>query len=214
MDYPVLYSFRRCPYAMRARMAILLANFKCELREVHLKNKPQQMLSISPKGTVPVMVNKSGVIEESLEIIDWIMASKAIFKNNLNSDQINQTNTVVKLFDESFKYNLDRYKYAQRFDANPLHYRKICVDYLKEIEICIKGDWFFGNDIQKIDICILPFIRQFRIADIEWFDSFKEIPNIQNYLNGFLSSSILKNVMQKYDPWEEGDDLLIFPKGQ
>ena len=214
MDYPVLYSFRRCPYAMRARMAILLANFKCELREVHLKNKPHQMLSISPKGTVPVMVNKSGVIEESLEIIDWIMASKAIFKNNLNSDQINQTNTVVKLFDESFKYNLDRYKYAQRFDANPLHYRKICVDHLKEIEMCIKGDWFFGNDIQKIDICILPFIRQFRIADMEWFDNFKEIPNIQNYLNSFLSSSILKNVMQKYDPWEEGDDLLIFPKDQ
>jgi glutathione S-transferase len=172
------------------------------------------MLSISPKGTVPVMVNKSGVIEESLEIIDWIMASKTIFKNNLNADQINQTDAVVKLFDESFKYNLDRYKYAQRFDANPLHYRKICVDHLKEIEMCIKGDWFFGNDIQKIDICILPFIRQFRIADIEWFDNFKEIPNIQNYLNGFLSSSILKNVMQKYDPWEEGDDLLIFPKGQ
>jgi glutathione S-transferase len=120
----------------------------------------------------------------------------------------------VKLFDESFKYNLDRYKYAQRFDAKPLHYRKICVDHLKEIEMCIKGDWFFGNDIQKIDICILPFIRQFRIADMEWFDNSKEIPNIQNYLNGFLSSSILKNVMQKYDPWEEGDDLLIFPKGQ
>ena len=80
--------------------------------------------------------------------------------------------------------------------------------------MCIKGDWFFGNDIQKIDICILPFIRQFRIADIEWFDNFKEIPNIQNYLNSFLSSSILKNVMQKYDPWEEGDDLLIFPKDQ
>ena len=83
MDYPVLYSFRRCPYAMRARMAIFLANFKCELREVHLKNKPHQMLSISPKGTVPVMVNKSGVIEESLEIIDWVMASKTIFKRDI-----------------------------------------------------------------------------------------------------------------------------------
>ena len=214
MKYPILYSFRRCPYAMRARMALSLANIKCDLREVHLKNKPQEMLSISPKGTVPVMINELGVIEESLDIINWVLSFNNIFINKLTENEIKQTDEVIKLFDEKFKYKLDRYKYAKRYDDNPIYYRKICIDYLKEIETLIKGNWFYGDDIQKVDICILPFIRQFRIADIEWFDSFKEIPNTKKYLNNFLTSSLLKNIMQKYIPWEEGSDLVIFPKDQ
>ena len=215
MKKPILYSFKRCPYAMRARMAIFLTNTECELREVHLKNKPQSMLDLSPKGTVPVLkIDNNTVIDESLEIVEWALDINNIFINQLRPDQQALTKELIILFDEEFKFNLDRYKYSVRYeDANPLESRSKCLEILKTIEKTISSShWFFGNSLNKLDICILPFIRQFRIADPEWFDSLDEIKQVQLWLEHFLESSLLANIMNKIDPWKEGDQILIFPQ--
>ena len=116
---PILYSFKRCPYAMRARMALKLGNIKCELREVELSNKPEHMIKISPKATVPVLITDGIVIEESIDIINWAIKKKNIFKNNISKKDELLTEEIIELFDTEFKYHLDRYKYSSRYkDSN------------------------------------------------------------------------------------------------
>ena len=215
MEKPILYSFKRCPYAMRARMIIFLTDIQCELREVHLKNKPQSMLDLSPKGTVPVLqIDAYKVIDESLEIVEWALGINDIFKKNkILPDQEVLTKDLISLFDDEFKFHLDRYKYSVRYqDANPIQSRSKCLEILNKIENSISNsNWFFGDSVNKLDICILPFIRQFRIADPEWFDSLNEIHQVKSWLKHFLKSPLLLNIMNKNDPWEEGDQALIFP---
>ena len=215
MEKPILYSFKRCPYAMRARMAIFLTDIQCELREVHLKNKPQSMLDLSPKGTVPVLqIDAYKVIDESLEIVEWALGINNIFKKNkILPYQEVLTKDLISLFDDEFKFHLDRYKYSVRYqDANPIQSRSKCLEILNKIENSISNsNWFFGDSINKLDICILPFIRQFRIADPEWFDSLNEIHQVKSWLKHFLKSPLLLNIMNKNDPWQEGDQALIFP---
>ena len=215
MEKPILYSFKRCPYAMRARMAIFLTDIQCELREVHLKNKPQSMLDLSPKGTVPVLqIDAYKVIDESLEIVEWALGINDIFKKNkILPDQEVLTKDLISLFDKEFKFHLDRYKYSVRYqDANPIQSRSKCLEILNKIENSISNsNWFFGDSINKLDICILPFIRQFRIADPEWFDSLNEIHQVKSWLKHFIKSPLLLNIMNKNDPWQEGDQALIFP---
>ena len=215
MEKPILYSFKRCPYAMRARMAIFLTDIQCELREVHLKNKPQSMLDLSPKGTVPVLqIDAYKVIDESLEIVEWALGINDIFKKNkILPDQEVLTKDLISLFDDEFKFHLDRYKYSVRYqDANPIQSRSKCLEILNKIENSISNsNWFFGDSINKLDICILPFIRQFRIADPEWFDSLNEIHQVKSWLKHFLKSPLLLNIMNKNGPWQEGDQVLIFP---
>ena len=215
MEKPILYSFKRCPYAMRARMIIFLTDIQCELREVHLKNKPQSMLDLSPKGTVPVLqIDAYKVIDESLEIVEWALGINDIFKKNkILPDQEVLTKDFISLFDDEFKFHLDRYKYSVRYqDANPIQSRSKCLEILNKIENSISNsNWFFGDSVNKLDICILPFIRQFRIADPEWFDSLNEIHQVKSWLKHFIKSPLLLNIMNKNDPWEEGDQALIFP---
>ena len=135
MKYPILYSFKRCPYAMRARMAIQLAGIKCELREVRLNNKPEHMLEVSPKGTVPVLVLENKVIDESNDIINWVLNDHKIFEVNLSNEKSNLTEDLIKLFDEKFKFHLDRYKYATRYENSDadLH-RSVCLEMLIDLE--------------------------------------------------------------------------------
>ena len=215
MEKPILYSFKRCPYAMRARMAIFLTDIQCELREVHLKNKPQSMLDLSPKGTVPVLqIDAYKVIDESLEIVEWALGINDIFKKNkILPDQEVLTKDFISLFDDEFKFHLDRYKYSVRYqDANPIQSRSKCLEILNKTENSISNsNWFFGDSVNKLDICILPFIRQFRIADPEWFDSLNEIHQVKSWLKHFIKSPLLLNIMNKNDPWQEGDQALIFP---
>ena len=104
MKYPILYSFKRCPYAMRARMALQLTNIKCEIREVRLNNKPKHMLEVSPKGTVPVLILNDRTIEESMEVIDWALNQKNVFEGNLKENQIKISNDLIERFDDKFKY--------------------------------------------------------------------------------------------------------------
>ena len=213
MEYPILYSFIRCPYAMRARMALKLTNTKCEIREVRLNNKPKQMIDKSPKGTVPVLVLQKEVIDESNDIIEWALSSNNIFDGNIDHDQIDLTNNLIELFDSKFKYNLDRYKYATRYEnINKDKHKKECLEILINLENLISSEgWILGSKINKLDISILPFIRQFRIADIEWFDKQNKIKGIQKILFNFLDSNLFKEVMYKYDVWEENAEPQFFP---
>ncbi len=213
MEYPILYSFIRCPYAMRARMALKLTNTKCEIREVRLNNKPKQMIDKSPKGTVPVLVLQKEVIDESNDIIEWALSSNNIFDGNIDHDQIDLTNNLIELFDSKFKYNLDRYKYATRYEnINKDKHKKECLKILINLENLISNEgWILGSKINKLDISILPFIRQFRIADIEWFDKQNKIKGIQKILFNFLDSNLFKEVMYKYDVWEENAEPQFFP---
>ena len=213
MNYPVLYSFIRCPYAMRARMILKLADIKCELREVRLNNKPKHMLEASPKGTVPVLILEDKIIDESIDIVNWALNITNVFEGNIKQDQINLTEELIDLFDDKFKYHLDRYKYSNRYeDVDVEHHQNECLNILKKLETIIDGtNWIFGDSISKLDILILPFIRQFRIADQEWFDSQQNIPGIQRVLMNFLDSTIYKSVMNKYEEWCEGSDKIYFP---
>ena len=210
-NLPILYSFRRCPYAMRARMAIHASGQKCELREVLLRDKPPSMLEYSPKGTVPVLILQDGyVIDESLDVIDWAL--------NLNdpddwqrSKDNEKTKELIKINDGEFKYHLDRYKYSKRYDnEDPEFHRKKCLKFIESINNELNNSkYIFDDNISYADIVVLPFIRQFRIADIEWFDSLP-YDNLKKWLSSFLDSSLLNAIMKKYDLWQEGDSLIIF----
>jgi len=127
---PVLYSFRRCPYAMRARMAIILSSAECELREVLLKNKPEEMLSISPKGTVPVLVFDNNVLDESMDVINWAFAKDSSKFLEYSSSESKLSNYFVELFDAKFKYHLDRYKYASRYERTSEDHQGECLKIL------------------------------------------------------------------------------------
>ena len=213
MDYPILYSFVRCPYAMRARMALKLTEIKCEIREVRLNNKPKHMIDMSPKGTVPVLVLENNIIDESNEIIEWALSFNNVFDGNLDEDQKDLTSRLIKLFDSKFKYNLDRYKYATRYENIDINKHKMeCLKILINLEDLIsKDEWFLGKSINKLDISILPFIRQFRIADTDWFDKQNQITGIQQILDNFLNSKLYKDIMFKYDVWTENDIPQFFP---
>jgi glutathione S-transferase len=194
-------------------MILKLADIKCELREVRLNNKPEHMLEASPKGTVPVLILEDKIIDESIDIVNWALNITNVFEGNIKQDQINLTEELIDLFDDKFKYHLDRYKYSNRYeDVDVEHHQNECLNILKKLETIIDGtNWIFGDSISKLDILILPFIRQFRIADQEWFDSQQNIPGIQRVLMNFLDSNIFKSVMNKYEQWCEGSDKIYFP---
>ena len=213
MKTPILYSFKRCPYAMRARMAIKLANISCEIREIKLNNKPDHMLEVSPKGTVPVLILENKIIDESNEIIKWALDQVDVFEGNLNKYELNLSEELINIFDVKFKFHLDRYKYAYRYDDfSKKDHRSECMKILDELNVRISNEkWIFGKNINKLDISILPFIRQFRIADPKWFDGQTSIPNIKRILKNFFESKLLKETMINYKVWEEGSKPVYFP---
>ena len=194
---------------MRARLALKLANIQCELREVRLNNKPKHMLEVSPKGTVPILILEDKIIDESIEIINWVLDQNNIFKDNISSEQIKITEQIIDIFDNKFKYHLDRYKYSNRYEnADKKFHQKECLDILIDLEkVIFDGNWFFGNELNKLDISILPFLRQFRIADPHWFDSLKQIPKIQKFLYNFLDSNLLNQIMFSYKVWGASSEI-------
>ena len=194
-------------------MALRLANIQCEIREIRLNNKPDSMLDVSPKGTVPVLILDETVIDESVDIIDWVIKKRNIFVGNITESQISLTNKIIDIFDDKFKHHLDRYKYSSRYEnEDPLFHRNECKKILLEVNGLISDkDYFFSNEFNKIDISILPFLRQFRIADAKWFDEDMNIPGIHRYLHKFLQSKLLEDVMVNIEEWKEGSDIKIFP---
>lgn len=209
---PILYSFRRCPYAMRARMALILASKECELREILLKNKPDEMLEISSKGTVPVMQFADKVLDESLDIISWAMESPVSNVYIYTGTEELLSEELIKLFDSKFKYHLDRYKYSSRYGVDPKNHQDECKIILDDLEDKINfKPWIFGKEVSLLDISILPFIRQCKIANPDWFfaQSFIKVIDLLNY---FENSDLFTQAMQKYDLWDPNkNNGKIFP---
>ncbi len=202
MTLPILYSFRRCPYAMRARMALILTSKQCELREILLKDKPDQMLKISSKGTVPVLQFSDKVLDESLDIISWAMESSPSNVHIYSEAEEIFSLELVQLFDTKFKYHLDRYKYSSRYDVEPEEHQQECKVFLEGLEAKIDpSPWIFGSKVSLLDISILPFIRQCKIANTDWFldQSFTKVIALLNY---FENSDLFAQAMQKYDLWD------------
>jgi glutathione S-transferase len=212
--YPILYSFRRCPYAMRARLALAVSNRTCELREVVLRDKPPEMLEVSPKGTVPVLIDVSGeVLEESLDIMLWALTQNDPEKW-LRSDRgsIAEMVELIGQFDGNFKYHLDRYKYPDRYagvDAK-LH-RHEGAGYLEKLNAQLSATkYLYGNNAALADMAIAPFVRQFSRTDVLWFNA-QPWPQLQAWLAQFTDSAIYQSIMQKYPKWESGNPGVIFP---
>ena len=211
-SYPRLYSFRRCPYAMRARLGILFAELQVELREITLKNKPPQMLAISPKGTVPVLQLLDGtVIEESREIMIWALAQRDS-QGLLNAETLLEANALIDKNDNEFKYWLDRYKYADRhIEMSQTEYRQQGEVFLQLLEeLLTKNSYLLGESITIADIGIMPFVRQFAHVNRDVFYSLPYI-NLQRWLQNWLQHPLFLQAMTKFQPWQEKDDVVVFP---
>ncbi len=215
----VLYSFRRCPYAMRARLAIVYALpvASLELREVVLKDKPQAMLDISPKGTVPVLhlgseEGKSQVIDESLDIMLWAIEQDAALKHSwLDRDHVSDIQALISSNDGDFKWALDHYKYADRFEECAEYYREKAEVFLADLETRLqKHEHLMGDKMTLADVAIFPFVRQFAHVDRDWFFATK-FKALQAWLNTWLDSSQFKAIMKKYPKWTPEQEPLYFP---
>ena len=198
---PVLYSFRRCPYAMRARLALAISGTCCALREVQLSRKPSTLLAASPKGTVPVLVLHDGmVIEQSLLIMRWALA-----RGDPEDWLARADPDLVARNDGPFKHDLDRYKYPDRHGSNPLAHRERGLEFLRLLDDRLSGaGQLCGPQRGLADAAIMPFIRQFAAVDPAWFAT-QPIPHLQAWLAGHLAMPLFEGIMTKVAPWSPED---------
>ena len=207
MVHPILYSFRRCPYAIRARMVLSYMEVSVELREVLLNERPQSLYKISSKGTVPVLLLNDGkVLDESLDIMLWAIEQG---EQKLYEDKLNEQNQLIKYNDTKFKYWLDKYKYHVRYlEHSRDYYQRKCSKTLAEYDMMLRGNaYLMGDRIRLADIAIFPFIRQCANVDQNWFNN--KYPNLNQWLEIWKESRLFKSVMMKYNQWRLGDKLLI-----
>ncbi|MBC8445268.1 MAG: glutathione S-transferase [Rhodospirillaceae bacterium] len=212
---PLLYSFRRCPYAIRARLALSVSHQQCVLREIILRNKPAQMLALSSKATVPVLLLTDGhVLDESLDIMIW-----ALDRHDPQQWLVPENGSLVHMkaliatCDGAFKDHLDRYKYAARYGkgTDPVHHRTEGVAFLTMLNDRLGNHaHLFGKRPALADFAIFPFVRQFANTDRDWFDNLP-ITHLQNWLAGHLKSDLFQGVMYKWPLWTVGDEETLFP---
>lgn len=213
---PVLYSFRRCPYAMRARLALAVSGQACELREVVLRNKPQGLLHASPKGTVPVLVLPTGqVLEQSLEIMLWALAQHDhegwLIPSHGN---LQAMLALIAECDGPFKQALDRCKYPSRYpDADTNAERARAVAWLGGLEARLWPDqpYLFGTHAALADMAIAPFVRQFAGIDADWWAA-QPWPRLQAWLAQWQASDLLASVMHKLPAWVDGTEGVLFAR--
>jgi glutathione S-transferase len=206
---PILYSFRRCPFAMRARMALAVSGIRCELREIRLRDKPPSMLEASPKGTVPVLVLPDGQgIDESIDIMRWAL-SQSDPEGWLERDDAG----LIAENDGGFKHSLDRYKYPDRHEADPFEHREQGLAFLRKLEARLSAEGqLCGSRRGLADAAIVPFVRQFAATDADWFDA-QALPRLHVWLNGHLASELFATTMIRVGPWSAGDPPVFFPQG-
>jgi len=204
---PILYSFRRCPYAMRARLALAVSGMRFELREVRLRAKPAAMLEASPKGTVPVLVLPDGdVIEESIDIMRWALA-----KHDPEGWLARDDAALVAANDSAFKQDLDAYKYPERYGTDPIAHREKGLAFLRRLDArLIGGGQLCGSIRGAADAAILPFVRQFAAVEPSWFD-IQPLPALKAWLDDHLASPLFEAIMVRASPWSPGDDPVLFP---
>ena len=207
MSLPVLYSFRRCPYAMRARLAVLASGARVELREVLLRAKPAALLAASPKATVPVLVLSDGqVIDQSLAIMRWALA-QGDPAGWLERDDP----AAIATNDGAFKYHLDGYKYPDRHDEDGHDHRAAAAALLVPLDERLRGQAHLAGDQPGlVDAAILPFVRQFAAVDAAWFDA-QPLAGVQAWLARFVASDAFDRIMIRVPPWRPGDPAVPFP---
>ena len=217
MTNDILYSFRRCPYAIRARWALLICEIKVEIREIDLKNKPLDFLNKSKTKTVPILIKKdSEVIEESLEIIIWALSESKRGNIKLIYLPDNKKKDIFEIINENdneFKYHLDRFKYSTRYhDINEEFHFTNAIKFIKRCnELLAENKYFFGDSPTIADWCIWPFIRQFRIAcESQKRTDYLE-PSIKNWLDSFENNGKFKSLMYKYELWGPNSRKNYFP---
>ncbi|ABE44852.1 glutathione S-transferase [Polaromonas sp. JS666] len=217
---PVLYSFRRCPYAMRARLALVVSGQRCELREVVLRSKPPEMLAASSKGTVPVLVLPGGeVIDESLDIMLWALRRHDP-QHWLTPERgtLQDMQVLIDGNDGAFKRNLDRYKYPNRYLEEAAEetagdeavfaeaHRTAGAAWLGRLELMLEQHGcLFGAQASLADMALLPFVRQFAHTDAAWFTA-QPWPRLQAWLAGFEASALYQSVMEKHAPWRAASE--------
>ncbi len=216
MNSIILYSFRRCPYAMRARLALKYAGVKVELREIDLNNPPAELIAISEQATVPVLHLSDGrVIDESWDIVQWaVKQNDPDLWLDENEQHLTESEMLIEMNDYSFKQDLDHYKYADRYPEHPMeYYREQGEDFLQELEERLNSTRFLLSDQLSIaDIGIFPFVRQFAMVDMDWFDQ-APYPKLQQWLSGFTGSDaseaqLFSSVMEKHEIWKQGDPVI------
>ena len=208
-DLPILWSFRRCPYAMRARLAIRSSGVQVCLREILLRDKPSRFLAASPKGTVPVLETGPELLEESRDIMVW-----ALSRNDPDGwlDMPPEGHALIDACDGPFKAALDHTKYAVRFpDLDMAEERGKAMDFLAGLnDRLARHGFLMGSRRTLADMAILPFVRQFAHIDRHWFDA-QGLAPLTAWLDDFLASDDFAGVMVKYPPWQEGRDRVLFP---
>lgn len=208
-DLPILWSFRRCPYAMRARLAIQSSRQQVALQEILLKDKPAPFLAASPKGTVPVLQDGDTVVEESRDVMLW-----ALGRNDPEGwlDMPDAGHDLIDECDGPFKAALDHTKYAVRFpDRDEAEERERAMVFLRKLEDRLSDRLFLMAERRTLaDMAILPFVRQFANTDRAWFDA-QGLDGVRRWLDDFLESDRFKSIMTKYPPWQAGQDQVVFP---
>ncbi len=197
MALPILYSYRRCPYAMRARMTLKYAGIAVEIREIALKDKPEEMLKVSPKATVPVLVLDDGtVLEESLDIMRWALPQND--SDGWLATNSELTQQLIAENDSSFKRALDKYKYAIRFPEQSVEtYRAQGEVFLQKLEMLLNESQFLLKDqVSLADIAIFPFVRQFSAVDSAWFEV-APYPKLKAWLKDLVESKLFVSIMEK-----------------
>lgn len=216
----ILYTFRRCPYAMRSRLALKYAGIPVELREIDLNHMPHDLLDISPKATVPVLVLPDGnYLDESWEIVKWAVKQNDPDKwLGEGSCHLAEAEMLIEMNDFSFKEDLDHYKYADRHPQHPAeYYRKLGEEFLQDLEERLtSAHYLHGDTLSIADIGIFPFVRQFALVDQDWFEQ-APYPGLQRWLGRFLDSDfseagLFTAVMEKHPLWQAGDEPVFLNK--
>jgi len=215
-DWPILYSFRRCPYAIRARLAIAASGVTVELREIVLRDKAPEFLKTSPSGTVPCLQDGEAVIDESLDIMIWAL-ERSDPDNWLvpEKDPLADALDLIGKCDGPFKRHLDRYKYDTRYaDADKESERALAAGFLWQLDDRLTDRaWLCGTRASLADFAILPFVRQFANADRDWFDR-QAWSSLKTWLAAFENSAAFQAVMPKWQKWQAGDGPLLFPAAE
>ncbi|MGO2509343.1 MAG: glutathione S-transferase [Vibrio hibernica] len=202
---PILYSLRNCPFAMRARMAIYQSQLPVLLRDIVLRDKPAEMLAVSPKGTVPVLVTNHGtVIEESLEVMLWAFSESDPADLLLSADpeMLDNMLALIHQFDSEFKPCLEAYRAAKRYhEPNLAECRLACEQYITQLELRLSQHAFLITDRESLaDLALLPFIRQFARVERQWYLQ-SPYPKLRQWLDSYLQSKIFSKVMTKHELW-------------